>query len=568
MIYQQFLNNLGIIILSISPISLILIRIFNKIFYNYNAKLSNTTVICTKINNILTKNQEELKTIIFDKFIINTQNKKMVEIENQENHEIITLDQKHLEKEESIQKIIAINHLCHYNKTSKIERIINKFFLTKFQKRNYEVLENFSSNKEKKISTIIIRKKENKEIFSYCKGNALELLKKCTKIQINQKKIELTTQKKRKLRKKIEKLNKNGQKTIAFAYKGLPVKKLNKYKEEYVENELTLLGIIGLEKPIIKENKEYIKKIKNLGIKIYVLSHEKERNTIAISKKLNIINPHYHETITGSFLENINDNKLKKLLSNKEKDYIFSELETKHIERITNTLKEQGEKVINTSNYKFNEIYEGLKNGNIINKNKNKIINHAIKAKIIQVLIIIITLLLNIPIPFSIGTLLLIEFINFIIEIKFIRNKEEEDFLKNKYSPKKTSIIKSIKKYLISNIIFTVLILSFFIGYLLSYGWTYNNIINNPFAIQKGTTMIFILFAGIQIFSIYKISDKIIRKILLLIVVITITNNEIILNSLKFEKLDIIEWQILSLLILGPVILKTIYEQTRIKNHN
>lgn len=550
-----------LIVVAASPISLLTVKIINKIFSKYNENSAGTTAICTGINNILTKDYLIVKSIFFDKYRVAIKdNKEMLQIENINSKEKLEIDKTQLIKEEGVQLIATISHLCRYEKVTKIESIISNFFLnTIVNKReiekSYEIISKIPSNEEKKLSTIVAKKINTNEVFALTKGHPLKVLEKCSRILINGKKIELNNLEKRKIKKNIEKLNQKGQKVIAFAYKGLPIKILDKYSEEFTENDLIFIGYIGIANPINRETIKSIKNAKKKGIKIFILSHMKERNAVAIGKELKIINENYYEAITGEYLDNLNDQKLKKLLSIKEKDIIFAKLNKNHKSRIIKTLKEIGEKVavISTKQGKtIKEILERIEKAEIIKKNKEKIIWHAISCKIAILSTVILSLILKAPLPISITLILIIDIIvNSSIELAI----REESYIKTDTKFKKKTIIGY-------GILWSIILIGIYLLTLNRFGWSLGDSINTSKLIQKNIfTTVFASIIIIQIISSFH-KTNMLRNIFLLFTAIIngallyiFTNTKQLNDYLQLSFPTKIDWQIIGLISIGIIMI-------------
>lgn len=381
--------------------------------------------------------------------------------------------------------------------------------------QDYEVIQKLPTRPEKKLSTIITINRETKEIFAFSKGNAYDILKKCSKHTINGKKHEIDSQTRRKLRKRVKQLNKNGQKVIAFAYKPLPLKRQSEYTEQFAENEMTFLGIMGVTNPLKENLTESIDLIKQSGIKTYILTRVKERKAIAIGRKQNLINPQYFETITGEYLRSISDDKLYKMLANKEKDYIFAELKSADKQRIINTLRRQGETVAIINKKRrlgFSKIVEGIRKGRIINKNHQKFSHHAIACKFSELLVLILALILKAPAPLLIILILGIDlFINLILESALRVNKIEEDVMSSKYHPEKLRIInkKSLIGLLLNSLSMGLILTITYLSSLIRYGWNIGETLpENSATWEKAAAISITLLVLLQIINAFNLRSK------------------------------------------------------------
>ncbi|MBI2634248.1 cation-transporting P-type ATPase [Candidatus Peregrinibacteria bacterium] len=346
---KELILQFSIFILSGIPFSLIIILAYARFFSPYNSSLAKATTIITNISGNLIHENLAVKSLIFDKYeAMMDEKSNFTYIENHDTKEDLKLDKRELRKELTMQLIAAISALCHYPKHQEIETVISKFLKNcamdeKRLGQKYGIITHIPTSEVKKISTIVAIDKESEEIFAFNKGNPSAILERCTRIFLNGKNTGLTSNQIRKLKIQIEKLNQKGEKTIAFAYKPLPKKKLENYTDQFTENDLVLLGIIGLGNYIKDNLYETVENIKKDGIKIYIVSSLKGRKALAIGRDLGIVNPRYFEVISSKDLENIPQEKLRKMIKNKEKDYIFCDITDENRPKIIDALREEGE---------------------------------------------------------------------------------------------------------------------------------------------------------------------------------------------------------------------------------
>ncbi len=489
MFTKSFLLQLSTIIAAFTPLSVIFIHIFNKLFSRYNPELGKTTVICTDTKGILIKNALIVKNIFFDQYKVTVRDKdSLIDILNLETNENFSVEKTFLNQEAFVQLMAVASHLCHYEKTEEIENIINGFLKkcaigTDRTNLNYTLIEKIPTNDEKKLSTVVVSKNDPQEIFSFSKGNFKTILNRCSKILLKDKKVELNQQLRRKMIKKAEKLHKKGQKTIAFAFKALPKKRFEHYSEEFTENDLTFIGTITLFNPINTELIPYIEKAKQNNLKIYILTKLNEKKALAIAEELKIINPNYVETITGEYLKDFSDQKLTKMLLNKEKDFVFANMREEDKLRIYKTLKDLKETVAiaNRERNSFKEIGESIEENFAYQENRKKIFVHSFICKIAEIFTTIISLILSFPLPLTLSLILLIELgINLPAEISLRMNKTTELFTKTYFYT------------IINGLILSIILITLFYFTLLKFGWESGDF-SSPFIIKAQTTIFFIV---------------------------------------------------------------------------
>lgn len=506
---NETFTQIATLLVSGLPISIIVIMLINKFFHKQNPAIAKTTIICTDLVGALTKKILHPKMFYIDKEIVKIKyGKNLLEIIDTEKKESIKVEKNYLRQNESTQLAAICANMCGYEQLKNQEEIMRKFFLEcGFNKikilSEYEKIQDLPSNDEKKLSTIVTIKNTTREIFAFSKGNPYKILDICTRTIINGKKQELTLQAKSKIKKEIKKLNLDGQKVIAFAYKGLPLKRLPHYTESFTENDLVFVGMISLANPLNTDFKENINWAKNNGIKIYITTIHKDRKAISAATNLGIISPHYFETITGNDFE-INEKKLPKILSNKEKDFVFAELRPENKMKLINILRDMGETVAianKKTSSNINSIVDEIKKQRTNIVHSKKFLYHGLPFTIATFLLNLTALFFGTPLPLTINTLLVLNiFINLAIELSLRKdplpqNMENRQFLLTVPKIKKSRIaISSFGTYLI--------ITGVYFFTLLRYGWTPGeNVSGNSEINFKTTTITFTLLVFIQILN-------------------------------------------------------------------
>jgi Ca2+-transporting ATPase len=553
------------------PLSVITAQQVSRFFSKYDSKLEKTTTIVTDVVDILTKSNLEIKSLFFNYFKASTKtNSNLLDITNLRNKEkeIITVEKNHLKQEPSIQFAAIASQLCRYSKIEEIENIINGFFTKCGFNKNiivgeYNKIQELPSDDKKKVSTTVAIHTITNEIFSFTKGNPRSLLKRCSRILIDGNKVELTPNIRLALKKRIKRLNQHGQKVIAFAYKGLPLKRLPHYTEEFAENDLIFLGLVSLSNPINTDIKEQMQLVRKVGIKTYILSTAKEKKTTGAAIELGVINPHYFETINSDYLKDLNDQKLIKMLENKEKDYIFTELKRENVDRIIKLLRETGE-IVTIINQKekitFQKIIQAIKKYRIDRENEPKLITHALACKISELFIIIAAIFLGMPLPLSITLILFIEiFVNLPLELAIKTTKPEVDVMDKDYIPTKGII--PFKQLLSNGLIIGFIVAGIHFFNLIRYGWTIGDtsFISEEVAL-KSTTITFILLSISQIFNAYNVNnlnnslfklktmmDKYLFATTIIVILFTyiVINFFILKNYLDITIISPVEWEII-----------------------
>ncbi len=540
------------------PVSLIIIHILKKILSPYDPALANTTTICTELTGTLTKKDLLIRSLEFYPLSIKVHHKKdQIRVTNNKTNEEIQTGKAYLKKIESLHLAAITMNICEYKKIADIEKLINKFFLESgFGKHkiehDYERIECLPTNAKKKLSSTVAIRNESKEIFTFTKGNPYAVLEKCTRIQIGDKKINITPQERKKLKNQFKRLNHDGQKLIAFAYKGLPRKRQQKYTESFSETDLIFLGTVGLANPLNTDLKETIQEAKEMGIHTVITTSQRERKARAAGIRLGIVNQNYFEIISGYDLEDMKDTRLQKILSNTDKSYIFARLKPKDKHRLYTELKKQKQVIAIANKEKgqgLKKIVTAIQNERAKKTNAKKFIFHSLSCKIAEVILITIAILLHAPLPLTITTILLLDItINLTLELSLRKSRDTSTKLRK-------------HEFITLGILTGIFVSGVYYFSLMRYGWISNIDITTSTEISsKILTIVFAHLALSQIliaFSLQNNNTKICSKNLF-------SNQYLILTSIvsglliyiftallylaqytKFGKISTVDWQVI-----------------------
>lgn len=547
------------------PLGLIIIKLIAKTFAKSDMQLGKVTSICTNVIGSLTKSNLEVQTIYYDDHLITISSNQEMDVENLETKEKVHLEKPQLLREETLLWVARTSALCHYKKMHQIEEETNRFLASCGFSKNriisqYQIIDKLETDKKKKISTVVAKDLEDKNIYAFSKGNPYKILKKCRRLQVKDQKIEITPTIHRRIKRRIDKLNKKGQKVIAFAYKGLPRKQYQTYEEDFTESDLILTGIFAFINPINDRVSKSIQKAKENDIKIYIVTGTQEKKAAALGIKLEIINPNYFENITGSQLHDIPDKKLSKMLANKEKDYVFSEMKESEKRIIFEALRKNGETIALTDKNdeeSLGKLLDKIIEGRNFHEGFKKCIYHNLSLKVAELFFVITALLTGSPIALTLTSILLIEIlVNVLLGLSLKAERTP-----HKYSNKNSSII-------IEGIFIGALLSIVFIWNSLKYGWSPNQSLsaNSPM-IFKSSTMIFISITLIQIYNAYRLKNSgssitsnlhlFLSTIILILCIYAFTTIETFSETLGFTKVTLAEWQIIAFILFSYILIQS-----------
>jgi len=181
----------------------------------------------------------------------------------------------------------------------------------------------------------VICKNGSSEIL-YAKGAIDYLLKSCSKILIDNKEIVLSNAFKSKIINQNEKICERGERVIALAFKNNASK--------ISENDLTFVGFLGIIDPPRKEALKSIKKCKQAGLQIMMITGDHPSTAFAIAKELQIAK-HKNEVLTGFDIDNLSQDELSKNILHYK---VFARVSPEHKLKIVEALKQKNKIVAMT----------------------------------------------------------------------------------------------------------------------------------------------------------------------------------------------------------------------------
>lgn len=262
--------------------------------------LGATEVICTDKTGTLTTNKMEVIKIYTNNNIINLRDIKnnpvLIDIMALCNNAV--LDDKEFFGD-SVEVALA-NYL--------LKEKINVEDLRKSKKEKLEL----PFDSDRKLMSVIYE--NNKKNYIYTKGSLENLIKRCKYVLVNGKKTKLTKEVKNNYLDIEKEYSHEALKVLAFAYK--EIKEKHTKEEDYFkeENDLILVGLVGLKDPARKNVKEAIKTCREAGIRPIMLTGDNLETALAIGREVGIITSD-DEGINATALKNMKKSELAECIS-------------------------------------------------------------------------------------------------------------------------------------------------------------------------------------------------------------------------------------------------------------
>lgn len=309
-----------------------LLPAINTITLSYGAKkLSDKKVIVKKLNSI--QNLGAMNILCTDKTGTITEGKIKVD-------GVFNLNN---EKIDDGLKLAYLNSKLQSGFKNPIDEAINE----KAEKENLIKEESFLKIDEipysfdSKLLSIAINAKDkiyDEENILITKGSAHEVLKKCSKININNN-IEDLASYNEDIKEKFKNYSFEGYRVIALAYRKLNENELNNKKIDFHENNMIFLGFILMHDPLKVDSKETIKKIINSGINLKIITGDNKYIAKHIARKLDLGTD---KVITGEEIDGLTD---EEILQASKDVHIFAQIDPRQKERIVESLK-KGENTV------------------------------------------------------------------------------------------------------------------------------------------------------------------------------------------------------------------------------
>ena len=267
---------------------------------------------------------------------------------------------------------------------------------------------------------------DNKYIC-YTKGALEEVLKRCNKIIIDNKKVSLTTKIKEEILASSEKYLNNAERLLAYAKKEM--KNLPQMETDDIEYDLTFIGISTMIDPPKIGVKKAVNTCHMAGVKVIMITGDHKMTALAIAQDLGIYQKG-DKILDGEELNRLEDKKLKKII---KKVTVFARVSPEDKMRIVKALKSNKEIVAMTGDGvndapalknadigiamgsgtdvakeaadmillddNFTTTVAAIKEGRRVYRNIEKVIQFLLAGNIAEVLAIFVAIIFNWPAP-------------------------------------------------------------------------------------------------------------------------------------------------------------------------
>lgn len=268
------------------------------------------------------------------------------------------------------------------------------------------------------------------KVVSFTKGAPDIVLDRCTKILKDGKPVEMTEADRAKVLEKNSEFASSALRVLSFAFRihdGLP----GEISSDSIESDMIFVGLTGMIDPARPEAKAAIAECKTAGIVPVMITGDYLETAVAIAQELGIIE-NKEDAIMGRELNNMTDEEIREVVKHTR---VFARVSPENKVQIVTALKENGQitamtgdgvndapaikkadigiamgitgtdvakntaEVILTDD-NFATIVNAVEEGRIIYSNIKKFVTFLLSANIGEVLVVLISILMNLPTPF------------------------------------------------------------------------------------------------------------------------------------------------------------------------
>ena len=325
------------------------------------------TVICSDKTGTLTQNEMTVRRI----FISNETIQITGEGYDPKGEVVISGDKSRMMRnKESLDLAFKVSALCNNSKLRKTETVIAGMFRKKntnpwqilgdptegallvlaakagiwrerIEKDEQRVYELPFDSERKRMSVVYLN---NNKLNIYTKGAPDIVLENCKYTWWEGKIVLLTQELKQKILENNDKMAREALRVLGLAYKQIPVNFDYERNEAEIEDDLIFVGLAGMIDPPRPAAIKAVAVCKNAGIKTVMITGDHKITAQAIGKELKIYNDE-DLILTGSQLDEISDQELKKIINNVT---VYARVSPKHKLRIVKALKKRGHVVAMT----------------------------------------------------------------------------------------------------------------------------------------------------------------------------------------------------------------------------
>jgi Ca2+-transporting ATPase len=174
---------------------------------------------------------------------------------------------------------------------------------------NYSLVQELPFDSERKMMSVVYKKKGTRETFAYVKGAPDLLLTRCGNVLKNGRVQKLTAKERERILEMNESFAGEALRVLGFAYRELP--SLEQYAADSVESNLTFVCLVGMIDPPREEVRAAVAQCQEAGIRVMIITGDHATTTAAIAKQIGIFREG-DVVLTGEDVERMSEYELTK----------------------------------------------------------------------------------------------------------------------------------------------------------------------------------------------------------------------------------------------------------------
>ena len=174
-------------------------------------------------------------------------------------------------------------------------------------------------------------------VIQFTKGAPDEILKKCTRIDVNGEIHEMTDALRAKIMEENTRMGNKALRVFAVAYKNYDVAPQS-FDSESLEFDMTFIGLTGMIDPVRPEVKDAIVECRGAGIKPIMITGDHINTAKAIARELGILTDD-SQAMMGADIDKYSDEEFEKIVEN---ICVYARVQPEHKTRIVNAWRNKG----------------------------------------------------------------------------------------------------------------------------------------------------------------------------------------------------------------------------------
>lgn len=313
--------------------------------------LGSASVICSDKTGTMTENQMTVKKLYINNSLLDITGEGY-----QINGEILAGERKVEDNYPNLDAMLRYGLLCNQASLKKIDGqyaidgdpvdgalivAARKFGLNEEVKNEYRILKEFPFDSDRKRMSVVVED-QNGRRFLIVKG-APDVLLPRSRFFLGKDGSQLLQPKdSERFNQAIESMASQALRIIGIGIK--PLQKEEIEKSDFLENDITFIGLYGMIDPPRKEVKPAILACRQAGIKTVMITGDHVNTATAIATQLELL-PESGRVISGSELNQMNQSELEKQI---EDIYVFARVTPEHKLRIVKAFQSRGHVVAMT----------------------------------------------------------------------------------------------------------------------------------------------------------------------------------------------------------------------------